>query len=71
MFKEDLIKVNLRILLSLNQQPLSLEKLAEGMNTKRGKLATPLRILQEQGLVQEVGGFYQLSKSSESVSSVA
>ena len=70
MFKEDLIKVNLRILLSLNQQPLSLEKLAEGMNTKRGKLATPLRILQEQGLVQEVGGFYQLSKSSESVNGV-
>lgn len=70
MFKENLIQSNLKILLSLNQNPLSLEQLAESMKTKQGKLATPLRMLQEQGLIQETDGVYQLHQASESVQGV-
>lgn len=70
MFKENLIQANLKILLNLNQNPLSLEQLAESMKTKQGKLATPLRMLQEQGLIQEVDGIYNLHQDSESVQDV-
>ncbi len=67
MFKENLVQANLKILMNLDQQSLSLEQLADNMKIKQGKLATPLRILQEQGLIQEVNGSYQLHSTSEPI----
>jgi len=70
MFKEKLAEQNIRILTSLNEKNLSLEKLAEKVKTKQGKITIPINILKEQNLIKENNGIYSLNTKSESLQNV-
>lgn len=62
MFAAKLVEENLGVLLSL-RNPATLEELAGRLGTKEGHLATPLRMLQEQNIVEKSGDQYRLLAS--------
>ena len=64
MFKINMVQTNLRVLVKLNEGPISLDDLAKYLHIKQGRLDMPLNMLQEQNLIQEKEGFYSLQEKS-------
>jgi len=64
-FKDDMINKNFRVLFELQKGPKNLEDLARQAKLRTGQLRTPLKILQEKGLVKEDTGLYSLTPSED------